>query len=77
MEREPLYKVEEVARRLNVSASTVYRMVQAGQIEHHRIGCGRGAIRFSESQVRSYLNRVEMRQPIPTAARVKLKHLRL
>ena len=77
MEREPLYKVEEVARRLNVSAATVYRMVQAGRIEHHRIGCGRGAIRMSEAQVRSYLDGAERGLPATPAPRVKLRHLRL
>ncbi len=77
MLNEPLYKIEEVARRLNVSVSTLYRMVSRSRIEHHRVGCGRGSLRFSETQIRSYLDRVEMRQPPPTAARVKLKHLRL
>lgn len=53
--------VKEVAQRLRVSPSTVYNLVEGGRIAYHRIGKGRGSIRFSEEQVEAFLqaSRVE------------------
>ena len=75
----PLYRVRQVAGRLSVSEATVYRMVARGEIEHLRVGCGRGAIRFSEEQVQAYLLRAGrglsvVPAPVP---RVRLRHIRL
>lgn len=47
-----MLKVSEVARRLNVSQSKVYELIEAGQLTHHRIG---GAIRVSEEQLATFL----------------------
>ena len=47
--------VSEVAERLNVSAATVYNLVERDRLAHHRIGIGRGAVRVSEEQLRAYL----------------------
>jgi excisionase family DNA binding protein len=77
MSNEPLYKIDQVAERLNISISTLYRLVASGRIEHHRIGCGRGAIRFSESQVRAYMAKTERKLLPAGAPRVRLKHLRI
>lgn len=47
-----MLKVSEVARRLNVSQSKVYELIDAGDLGHHRIG---GAIRVSEEQLVAFL----------------------
>jgi excisionase family DNA binding protein len=47
--------VKEVAERLRVSSSTVYNLVEEGRISCHRIGKGRGCIRFTEEQVEAFL----------------------
>ncbi len=50
-----LMTVKEVARRLRVSASLVYQLVDSGRLGCHRIGNGRGAIRIRPEDVASYL----------------------
>jgi excisionase family DNA binding protein len=74
-----LYKIRQVAGRLNISEPTLYRMVSRGEIGHLRVGCGRGAIRFSEEQVQAYLLRAGRgaTPDPPPAPPVRLKHLRL
>lgn len=73
--------VKQVAQRLNVSQSCIYQLVETGKIPHHRIGLGRGAIRFTESNIESFLGDSEHQasgeraKPRPT--RQKLKHLEL
>jgi excisionase family DNA binding protein len=52
--------VKEVSRRLRVSPSTIYNLVEGGQISCHRIGKGRGSIRFTEAQVEAYLHACEV-----------------
>lgn len=47
--------VKEIAGRLRVSPSTVYNLVEEGRISCHRIGKGRGCIRFTEEQVEAFL----------------------
>ena len=73
--------VKQVAERLTVSASCIYQLVETGRLSHHRIGVGRGAIRFTEEDVDEFLaqSREEMRTESPPASppRRKLKHLRL
>ncbi len=46
-----LMTVKEVARRLRVSASLVYQLVDSGKLACHRIGNGRGAIRIRPDDV--------------------------
>ena len=76
-----LLTVKEVAQRLAVSASCIYQLVETGKLPHHRIGVGRGAIRFSEDDIADYLQLVRhlasAGQPNLTATRPKLKHLKL
>ncbi len=51
-----LMTVKKVARRLRVSASLVYQLVDSGRLGCHRIGNGRGAIRIRPKDVDEYLN---------------------
>ena len=76
-----LLTVKDVASRLNVSQSCIYQLVETGKIPHHRIGVGRGAIRFTEDDIAEYLDRnrsqpASGRQPNSTT-RPKLKHIKL
>lgn len=64
-----MFTIAEVAERLRVSASTVYNLVENGQLECHRIGIGRGTIRISEEQVREYLERSRAGQNYALALR--------
>jgi excisionase family DNA binding protein len=50
----PLYTLREVARNLNVSRSTLWRMVKAGLVPHSRVG---KQIRFDILAVRAMLDR--------------------
>ncbi len=72
--------VRQVAKRLNVSASCVYQLVETGKLPNHRIGLGRGAIRVSEADLEEYLascRREKMSETPRWAPRVKLKHLKI
>ena len=71
-----LLTVKEVAERLNVSPACVYQLVAEHKIAHVRIGCGRGAIRITESDLQAFLQgcRVEENsRPIPQS----LRHIKL
>jgi excisionase family DNA binding protein len=59
--------VNEVAQQLRVSRSTIYSLVERGLMSCHRIGTGRGSIRFSDEQVEAFLQacRVEAGVPRP------------
>jgi len=76
-----LLTVKDVATRLNVSQSCIYQLVESGRIIHHRIGLGRGAIRFTEANLESFLSdskhHTSVEQAKPRPARQKLKHLEL
>lgn len=76
-----LLTVKEVAERLKVSASCIYQLVESGRLAHHRIGIGRGAIRFSENDLDEFLkkSREQARQSKSSSAKphAKLKHLKL
>jgi len=52
-----LLNVRAVADRLGLSPRTIYKIVEAGQIECVRVGFGSRNIRFTERQVAEYLNR--------------------
>lgn len=78
--RKPLLTVSEVSGWLNISASLVYQLVDLGKLPVHRIGNGRGAIRFRQEDIEEYLeasrseNVVQVREP---SVRPKLKHVRI
>ncbi|MSR56018.1 MAG: DNA-binding protein [Gemmataceae bacterium] len=68
-----------MAKRLNLSESKVYEMVERGELPHHRFG---GAIRVSEEQIAEYLEETkrECREPegrISQPRRPQLRHVRL
>jgi len=72
--------VREVAKRLKVSATCVYQLIEKGSIACHRIGTGRGTIRIGESDLSAFLDdcreeRSERRQTSPRSDQ-KLKHLK-
>ena len=47
-----MLNVKDVADRLSLSPSKVYRLIEDREIAHHRIG---GAIRVTEEQIAEYL----------------------
>ncbi len=77
-----LYTVAEAARELGLKPSSVYALIGARELGHHRIGRGkRGGIMISCEQIRDYLaaHAVAPQQTRPAAPprRVTLKHLKL
>ena len=75
-----LMTVSDAAERLRVSISCVYQLVERGRLPHHRIGIGRGAIRFSEEDITGFLTSCHHAEPVPVATPVRprqLKHIRL
>ena len=74
-----MMKVQEVAKRLNCSVSTVYELVEAGKLAAYRIGLRRGSIRVTEEQIEAYLASCQSTplEPKPSSPRIKLKHLRV
>jgi excisionase family DNA binding protein len=74
-----LMNVAEAAEQLNVSISCVYQLVERGKLPHHRIGVGRGAIRFSDDDISGFLLGCHhgALKPIATPERPRLlKHIR-
>jgi excisionase family DNA binding protein len=73
--------VREVARRLEISISLTYKLIDSGKLRCRRHGLGRGVIRVSEDQLADYLASAESEkrpsQSEPPTPRVRLKHLRL
>ena len=65
--------VREAAKRLEVSASIVYGLCAQRRLPHVRVGLGRGTIRISEDDLKSFL---ETCRPEPPA-RPALKHIKL
>ncbi|QKZ22053.1 helix-turn-helix domain-containing protein [Streptomyces chartreusis] len=51
---EPL-KVKDIAAALRVDSTTVYRLIDAGQLDAYRVGSGRGTIRVSRTAFTAYL----------------------
>lgn len=56
---EPMLRAREVAERLRLHVSTIYRLADSGQIRAHRLGEGRlrkRGLRIPESAVIEYLD---------------------
>ncbi len=72
-----LLRVSEVAKRLNCSPSTVYSLLDTGQLGHHRCP----GIRVSEKQLAGYLEQTKKgcvpRPQKIRKTRPKLKHITL
>ena len=60
-----MMRVGEVARRLDVSGKTVYRLIASGSLGAHRIG---GEYRVSEQQLHAYLESTVVGGPAATPA---------
>ncbi len=72
-----MLKVSELAKRLSLSESKIYQLVEEGKLSHHRFG---GAIRFSEEQIAAYLEETRQERREDQKAepfRYQLKHVRL
>lgn len=72
-----LLTVKDVSIRLSLSSTKVYRLIEGGELAHHRIG---GAIRISEEQIAEFLKQTkrERRGESPSSVRphpLKLKHI--
>lgn len=74
-----LLTVRDVARVLQVSIACVYAIVAEGKIACHRVGTGRGSIRFEENDLEEYLSscRMEKAEEPKRTPRPRLKHLKL
>jgi len=52
------YTIEEAASILKITPSTLYKYIWAGTITHyHRIGKGRGSIRFTAEDIQNVLRK--------------------
>ena len=71
-----LLTVSDAAERLSVSVSCIYQLVEKRKLSHHRLGLGRGTIRFSESDLEAFLQAAHV-EPQRLTTAVGLKHIRL
>lgn len=53
---EPLWTVADVANRLKVSRSSVYRMAAAGEIPQVKLGGVRSLVRFDGEEIEKWIN---------------------
>jgi excisionase family DNA binding protein len=51
---QTLFRVAEIAARLTVDKTTVYRQIKAGRLEAIRIGSGRGTVRVPAESLAKY-----------------------
>lgn len=74
-----LLRVADVARRLNISSSLVYQMIEKGELPFHRIGNGRGTLRFDPEDITEYLrsHRISKTHVVKSAVKLNLKHVHL
>jgi excisionase family DNA binding protein len=49
-----LYRVREVAEHFGVSAATIYRAIDSGQLSALRLGSGAGTLRMTGTAVLAY-----------------------
>lgn len=60
MENVKLLRARQVAERLATSVNAVYQLCCQKKIGHYRIGKGKGDLRFTEEDVRLYLECVHV-----------------
>ena len=70
-----LLRVKEVVERLKVSQACVYQLIAERKIANVRIGCGRGAIRIAEEDLRVFLDECKVQQH--SLRTTGLKHITL
>jgi excisionase family DNA binding protein len=63
---EHLFTITEAAKKLQISRSTIDRMVRGGDLAVIRIGSGRGRPRVPESELAAYLARARQRGRVPS-----------
>lgn len=63
-----LLKAKQVAERLGVSLNSVYQLAAHGILIHHRIGIGRGTLRFKAADVEAYFDSCRVDRPVKSAA---------
>ena len=73
-----MYTVREVAKRLNIAASTVYELIQAGKLAALRFGAAGGTLRVTEDDLQAYISgaRYQVAAIEAPVVNVPLKHLR-
>ncbi len=77
-----MFKLVEVAERLNCSLQNVYSLIERGDLGAFRIGANGKGYRVSEAQLEAFLSKREehpgreTRSFSPKCNPVKLKHLR-
>ena len=71
-----LLKVKEVVERLKVSQACVYQLIAERKIAHVRIGCGRGAIRITDTDLQMFLDSCRL-EPDSRVIPQTLKHIKL
>ena len=71
-----MYRVQQVAAMWGVSPATIYGLVAAGKLPCHRIGLGRGCLRFSADQLAAYLSGGVPPPPPPAVAPYRPRHVR-
>lgn len=49
-----MFRVKAVAEMFDVSAATIYRAIDSGQLDALRLGRGKGAVRIPEHALRSF-----------------------
>ena len=69
--------VKQVKDRLNLSRSSVYALIDSGELKSYRLGAGRGAIRVSEKQLEDFLRSRESGGASVPPVPLKLKNLSL
>ena len=67
-----MFKVSEVAEMLNCSESTVYALVESGELEHYRCP----GIRVSQQQIDDYLERSRRGRTLAAWSKRSLPDLR-
>lgn len=58
MQFEPnrMYRVKAVAEALDVSATTIYRAIEAGKLDALKLGTGKGTVRVTGAAANAYVN---------------------
>lgn len=51
-----MYRVKAVAEMFDVSVSTIYRAIEAGQLDVLKIGAGKGLIRITADAIQAFRN---------------------
>lgn len=73
-----MYRVRQVAERINVSISTIYELIKRGDLECHCAAVRKG-FRISEEQLQKYMERSKVNHGngLRSAPRPKLRNLTL